>query len=355
MCGLILCMKARMKVAMYYANDDVRTEEVEQPEPGPGEAIMRVMSSGLCGSDVMQWYRRDKVPLVLGHEVSGEVVEVGEGVTKLSIGERIVAAHHVPCLNCRYCRDGHESVCDLLRKTNFHPGGFAQYLRLPAINVDRGVFALPPGMSHDEGTFVEPLACVLRAQKAGRVGPGKSVLVIGSGISGVLHVALARALGAEFVGATDHVPYRLEAARKAGASITIKAAHDVPMAFTEANGGRGADTVILTAAVPAATQQAFQTIDKGGTIVFFAPSPEGTEIKLPVNDLLWKQETTLTSTYAASPAEHLEAMELISSGRVGVTDFITHTLPLESAQEGFKLVAKGKESIKVIIKPHAEL
>lgn len=340
-----------MKVAMYYANDDVRTEEMDRPKPGPGEAVMRVMSSGLCGSDVMQWYRRDKVPLVLGHEVSGEVVEVGEGVTKLSAGDRIVAAHHVPCLDCHYCNNGHESVCDTLRKTSFHPGGFSEYLRLPAINVDRGVFPLPAGMTHDEGTFVEPLACVLRAQRAGRVGPGKSVLVIGSGISGVLHVALARALGAEFVAATDHVPCRLEAAQKAGANITIKAAYDVTIAFTDANGGRGADTVILTAGVPSATQQAFQTIDRGGTIVFFAPAPEGAEIALPVNDLFWKQEITLTSTYAASPAEHIEAMELISSGRVNVKDFITHTLPLEQTQEGFRLVAEGKESIKVIIRP----
>ena len=336
---------------MYYANDDVRTEEMDRPAAGPGEAVMRVVSSGLCGSDVLEWYRRDKVPLVLGHEVSGEVVEVGEGVTKLSIGERIVAAHHVPCLDCHYCNNGHESVCDTLRKTNFHPGGLAEYLRLPAINVDRGVFALPPGMSHDEGTFVEPLACVLRAQRAGGVGPGKSVLVIGSGISGVLHVALARALGAEFVAATDHVPYRLEAARAAGASITIKAAFDVTVAFTDANGGRGADTVILTAGAPSAIEQAFQTIDKGGTIVFFAPAPEGAEVPLPVNDMFWKQEITLTSTYAASPAEHVEAMELISSGRVKVTDFITHTLPLEQAHEGFRLVSEGKNSIKAIIRP----
>ncbi len=341
-----------MKVAMYYANDDVRTEEMERPKAGPGEAVMRVIASGLCGSDVMQWYRRDKVPLVLGHEVAGDVVEVGEGVIKLKAGDRIVAAHHVPCLECHYCKDGHESVCDTLRKTNFHPGGLAEYLRLPAINVDRGVFPMPGSMSYDEGTFVEPLACVLRAQRAGRVGPGKNVLVIGSGISGVLHVALAKTLGARFIAATDIVPYRLEAAKKAGASVTIKAALDVPMAFTDASGGRGADTVLLTACTPQAIEQAMKTVDRGGTIVFFAPAREGETIPLPVNELFWKRETTLTSTYAASPAEHMEAMELISSGRVKVKDFITNTLPLKEAQEGFRLVAEGKNSIKVIIRPN---
>lgn len=338
---------------MYYGNKDVRTEDMPQPAPGPKEAIMRVMSSGLCGSDVMEWYRRDKVPLVLGHEVAGEVVEVGSDVTTLAPGDRIVAAHHVPCNECQYCKDGHESVCDTLRTTNFHPGGFAQYLRLPEINVERGIFRIPEGMSYDDATFVEPLACIIRAQRAGRVGTGKSVLVIGSGISGVLHIALAKALGADFVAASDLTPYRMDAAKKAGADVVINASDDVPEIFRSGNNGRGADTVILTAGAAPAIDQAFKSIDRGGTVVFFAPAPvhDENDICLPVNKLFWKQEITLTSTYAASPAEHAEAMELISTGRVKVNEFITHTLPLDKAQEGFKLVAEGRKSIKVIIRP----
>jgi L-iditol 2-dehydrogenase len=319
-----------MKVAMYYSNEDVRVEEMERPAPGPGEAVMKVMASGICGTDVMYWYRAHKVPMVLGHEVAGEIVEVGEGVTKLRPGDRVVAAHHVPCGSCHYCSDNHESVCDTLRSTNFHPGGFAEYLRLPKINVDMGTFPMPKDMSFDEGTFVEPLACVLRAQRAGRVSEGKSVLVIGSGISGLLHVALARARGAGFVASTDLVPFRLDLARKAGAGLTLDARGDVPSAFIEANGERGADTVILTAGAPAAIAQA----------------------PLPVNKLFWKQEVTLTSTYAASPAEHVEAMGLISSGRVRVEDLVTHVLPLEDAQEGFRLVSGGGDSAKVIIRPN---
>ncbi len=336
---------------MYYANDDVRTEEMYRPEAGPDEVVMRVMSSGLCGSDVMQWYRRDKVPLVLGHEVAGEVVEVGGDVCTLSPGDRIVAAHHVPCGECMYCKDGHESVCDTLRTTNFHPGGFAQYLKLPAINIELGVFMMPEGMSYDEGTFVEPLACVLRAQRAGQMAKGKSVLIIGSGISGVIHVALAKALGASFIVATDMIPFRLKAAKEAGADIVIIAKNDVPEHFKNKNNGRGADMVILTASSRPAIEQAFKCVDRGGTIVFFAPAPEGAEVLLPVNELFWKQEVTLTSTYAASPSEHMEAMELISSGQINVKDFITHTLPLEQAQEGFRLVAEKQDSIKVIIRP----
>jgi L-iditol 2-dehydrogenase len=145
---------------MYYANNDVRLEEMEKPSAGKGEMVVRVMASGICGSDVMEWYRLHKVPLVLGHEIAGEVVEVGEGV-QYKVGRRVSASHHVPCNTCHYCLRGHDTVCDTLRTTNFHPGGFAEYVLLPEINVDRGVYVLPEEVSYDEGTFIEPLACVL--------------------------------------------------------------------------------------------------------------------------------------------------------------------------------------------------
>jgi L-iditol 2-dehydrogenase len=340
-----------MKVAMYYANDDVRLEDAPRPEAGPGEAVMQVMASGICGSDVMQWYRRHKVPLVLGHEVAGEVVEVGGGVSAVKPGDRVVAAHHVPCNTCRYCLDGHHTVCDTLRTTSFHPGGFSEYLRLPAINVERGVFPMPDNMSYAEGTFVEPLACVLRGQKAAGVSLGKSILVIGSGISGALHIALAHAIGAGLVVSTDINAYRLEMAEKLGADWALKADSDVPSEFRRINDNMGADVVILTAASPAAIEQAFESVDRGGTILFFAPAPEGAEISLPVNRLFWRNEITLTSSYAANREEHMAAMELIRSGRVRVGEMITHRFPLEKAQEGFSLVEGGSESLKVIIEP----
>lgn len=334
---------------MYYSNRDVRLEDAPRPEAGPGEAVMRVMASGICGSDVMEWYRRDKVPLVLGHEVAGQIEEVGEGVTTLRPGDRVVAAHHVPCNTCHYCRTGHHTVCDTLRTTKFYPGGFAEYLRLPAINVERGVFKMPEDMSYAEGTFVEPLACVLRGQRAAKVSLGKSVLVIGSGISGALHIALAHALGAGLVASTDINDYRLKMAEKLGADGTLRADSDVPAEFRKLNSGRGADVVILTAGAPAAIEQAFESVDRGGTILFFAPAPEGSEIKLPVNRLFWRNEITLTSSYAANHEEHMAAMELIRSGRVDVNGMITHRLPLERAEEGFRLVAEAGENLKVII------
>jgi len=171
-----------MRVLMYYSNADVRIEKMPVPSLKGGELLMKVAASGICGSDVMEWYRRDKVPLVLGHEVAGEVVEVGKGVDRFRPGDRIAATHHVPCNTCHYCLNGHHTMCDtLLKGTSFQPGGFAEYIRIPAINVDRGVFHIGEGISYEKASFMEPLACVLRGQKGAGIKPGQSDLVLAGG------------------------------------------------------------------------------------------------------------------------------------------------------------------------------
>lgn len=344
-----------MRVAVYYSNTDIRIEEAPKPVAGRGELVLRVHSSGICGSDVMQWYRVGKTPLVLGHEIGGEIHEVGEGLEgAYSVGDRVSASHHVPCNDCHYCRGGHPTVCDTLRSTNFDPGGFAEYLRLPAINVEKGVYRLPDGVSYDEATFIEPLACVYRAQKAAGVGPGRpglSVLVIGSGISGLLHIRLARALGASAVVATDISDYRLRAAERSGAVAALRAGEDVPARVRELNDGRGADVVVLTAGAASAIAQAFGSVERGGTVLFFAPHAGEDEVPLPVNDLFWRNEITLTSSYAADPGEHLYALGLIEKGTVEVGDLVTHRLPLADIQEGFRLVSEAGESLKVVVLP----
>ncbi|MEI8176988.1 MAG: alcohol dehydrogenase catalytic domain-containing protein, partial [Candidatus Omnitrophota bacterium] len=177
-----------MRVAMYYKNNDVRLEEREVPKAGAGEIVVKVWASGICGSDVMEWYRIHKVPLVLGHEITGEIVAAGIGAVGFGKGQRIACSHHVPCGECHYCRMGHETVCDTLRATNFDPGGFSEYVRLPQINVEKGVYPLPDSVSYEDGTFVEPLACVLRAQRLAHLKAGASVLVLGSGMAGLLHI-----------------------------------------------------------------------------------------------------------------------------------------------------------------------
>ncbi len=340
-----------MRVAMYYNNRDVRIEEMQTPKIGPGELLVKVMASGICGSDVMEWYRTKKAPLVLGHEIAGEIVAVGEGIKRFKVGGRVAVAHHVPCNTCHYCMNGHYSVCDTLRTTNFYPGGFSEYIRIPQINVDRGAFALPNEVSFEEGTFVEPLACTLLGQKKAGLRPGQSVLVIGSGISGLLHIQLARALGAGSIFAVDISEYRLKIARHAGADFAIHAKEDVPDYLRKNNNGRLADIVIVCTGATPAIQQAFHTVDRGGTILFFAPTEPNVTTPINLWDL-WRNCNSIVMSYAGPPDDMTTAIELIRAGRVTVRDLITHRLGIAETALGFKLVAEAKESIKVIIEPH---
>lgn len=341
-----------MRVAMYYSNNDIRIEEMPRPKIGPGELLVKVEASGICGSDVMEWYRINRVPLVLGHEIGGEIVEVGKGVTQYKVGDRISASHHVPCNTCHYCLRGHHTVCDtLLRKTHFDPGGFAEYLRLPAINVDRGIYLLPDEVSFEEATFIEPLACVLRGQRLAHLQPGDCILVMGSGIAGLLHIHLAQALGAGIIIATDIVDYRLEQAKRFGANFTFQAKEDIPLCIRQINNGRLADLVVICTSDTTAFFQALQSVERGGTVLFFAPTKQGENIPLSVNDIFWRKEITLTSSYAGDRRDHRRALELIRARRLHVREMITHRLPLDQIGIGFQLVAQAKESIKVIIEP----
>ncbi len=341
-----------MRVATYYSNRDIRIQKQPVPDIGPGELLVRIHSSGICGSDVMEWYRIHKAPLILGHEISGEVVEVGKGVDSFMVGDRIAATHHVPCNTCHFCVSGHETVCDtLLSGTHFDPGGFCEYVRLPAINVDRGTWKLPDPVSYDAATFVEPLACVMRGQRIAGVKPSASVLILGSGISGILHINYAAAIGAGLVVATDINEYRLEAAKRFGADVVIPASEDVPARFKELHNGLGADVVIVCASAESVFQQAMQSVERGGTILFFAPTMEGVTIPLSINELFWRRDVTLTTTYAGSPADCKAALELINRKRIQVEEMISHRFALADTREGFRLVAGAGDSMKVIIHP----
>ncbi|MGD8512627.1 MAG: zinc-dependent dehydrogenase [Deltaproteobacteria bacterium] len=341
-----------MRVAMYYNNNDIRVEDVPTPEIGPSELLVRIEASGICGSDVMEWYRIKKAPLVLGHEIAGEVAEVGQGIDRYKKGDRVVASHHVPCNSCRFCLRGHHTVCDTLRSTHFDPGGFAEYVRLPAINVDRGVYLIPDGVSFEEASFAEPLACVLRAQRIAGIGPGDTVMVMGSGIAGLLHIQLACAMGAGRVFATDVSETRMAAAKKSGADIVIDAAEDVLSELRRANDGQLADKVLVCTGARSANLQALELVERGGAVLFFAPTDPGVTIPVSINNLFFRNDITLTTSYAGSPADHVTALELIRAHRVRVGEMITHRLSLEETSTGFQLVAEAQDSIKVIIEPH---
>ena len=339
-----------MRVAMYYKNSDVRLQEMPRPEIGPNEILVRVIASGICGSDVMEWYRVKRAPLVLGHEIAGDVAEVGKNVKKFKVGQRVFVSHHVPCMKCRYCLAGHTSACDTLRSTNFHPGGFAEFLRVPEINLENGVYVLPKELTYDDGTFIEPLGCVVRGLKTIRFRPGTTVLVLGSGIAGLMNIKVAKAYGAERIVATDISAYRLAAAKRFGADVTIEATKDVPKLLREANGGRLADYVIVCAGAASAVDQAMKSVDRGGTVLLFAPPMPGAQAQVPFGDL-WKDEITITMTYAASPDDIKEAIELLRTRKVILSDMITHRFGLADTGRGFALVASAGESIKVMIEP----
>jgi L-iditol 2-dehydrogenase len=340
-----------MIVAVYYNNNDVRTEERPVPKIGAGELLVKVHSSGICGSDVMEWYRIKKAPLVLGHEIGGEIVEVGSGVKKYKVGDRVFVSHHVPCNKCRYCLTGHHTACHTLHTTNYDPGGFSQFLRVPEINLDCGVFVLPDKMSYDEAVFIEPLACVVRSQNAAGVKAGQNVLILGAGISGLLHLLLAKARGADNIVVTDVNEFRLKKAMELGATAVVNAKGNVIEDAKKANDGNLFDVIIVATGAFSAFKQALELADKGGKVMFFAPTEPGLKLDIPVNDF-WRNDMTLLTSYGAAPQDNQESLELLSSKKVLINKLITHRLPIEKTGEGFKLTASGKDSIKVVIEPN---
>lgn len=339
-----------MRVAMYYNNRDVRLEEMPKPEAGPGEMLVRVIASGICGSDVLEWYRIKKAPIVLGHEIAGEVAETGAGVTRFKPGDRVFVSHHVPCNTCSYCLHGNHTVCETLHTTNFYPGGFAEYLRVPPINVDRGTFLLPDELSFEQGAFVEPLACVIRGQRVAGLQPGQTMAVLGSGISGLLHLLLGKATGAGRIIATDVNQFRLDMAKQLGADAVVHAKDDVPARIRALNGNRPADLVIVCTGALAAFKQALASVDRAGTVLCFATTDPGVELSIPLNEF-WRNGIRVMPSYANSPYDAEIAIRLLQAGRIPVERMITHRLGLAETGLGFRLMTEVGASMKVIIEP----
>ncbi len=340
-----------MKVAMYYNNNDVRLEEMPVPEISEGEILIKVIASGVCGSDVMEWYRIKKAPLVLGHETTGTVEKIGRGIKGFKKGDRVFVTHHVPCYKCHHCRRGEETNCNLLHTTKYYPGGFSQYLRLPKINIQNyGIFKLPKEISFEEGSFIEPLGCVVRAQKKIGIKKGDSVLVIGTGVSGILHIQVAKANGVAKIFGTARSEHHLNSAKKFGA-IPINANYNVSEKIRSMNNGKLADVVIVCAANQSAYEQAINSVSNGGTILFYAPADPGVNLNLDMNEI-WKKGVKILSSYAAAKDDLKKAIDLIRTKKVNVKDMITHRFPLKDVQKGFQLTAHPHNSLKVIIEPH---
>jgi L-iditol 2-dehydrogenase len=336
-----------MKVSVWYSNEDIRIEEVPKPKPGHKEILIKVISCGICGSDIVEWYRLPRAPLVQGHEIGAQVVEVGKSVTKYKPGDRVFVAPKVPCMKCDYCKNGHYPVCSSVKERL--PGGFAEYILVPESLIENGTYLLPQNITYDQSTFIEPLACCVRAQQLAGVHKNQTVMVMGCGMSGLLHVKLAKAKHCRVI-ATDINRKRLEFADRMGADFTINAAENVPEQLVAKN-TRPADIVILcTSAIPA-VDQAWKCVDKGGIIVFFAVPHPDKKVTIPINDF-WTRETRIITSYYCGPPDIVAAINLIESENIKVDDMITRRLALQDIAKGFQMVMAGKESIKVIIKPH---
>jgi len=306
------------------------------PEIGPGEVLIEVFASGICGTDVMEWYRIKKAPRILGHEIAGIIVESRSD--RYKAGQRVFVSHHVPCNKCKYCMAGNHTACDTLHNGNYIPGGYSEFIRVPKINVDFGIYPLSEDVSYQEGTMIEPLACVVRGQRVVNIVKDQVVLILGSGVSGLLNIQLAKLKGAKVI-ATDINKYRLAMARQFGADEVIEA--------SRVSGIKADRIIVCTGAYPA-VEQAFKFIDKSGIILFFAISEK--DIIIPTVDF-WRNEITITASYGAAPVDLEESLDLIKKKKIDVKSLITHVLPLEEAKEGFRLVADAKESLKVVLEP----
>ena len=340
-----------MLVAVYHNNKDIRIEDLPKPEIGSDEILLKVMASGICGTDVVEWYRLPKAPRVLGHEATGIIDEAGEKVTKYKVGDRVFVSHHVPCNKCRYCQKDSHTACETLHTTNYYPGGFSQYIRVPKINVETGVYKLTPNMSYEEGTFIEPLACAVRGQRLANIQKDETILIIGSGMAGILHIQLAKMKEAQKIVAADINPHRLKLAEKFGADHVIDAKGDLPQELKELNDGRAADKVIVCTGAEKAALTALECVDRGGTILFFAVPDPTTKIPIPITQF-WRNETTIRTSYGAAPRDLEEALQILAQKQVNVADMITHRLSIREIAEGFRLVAEAGKSLKVIIEPN---
>lgn len=338
-----------MKAAVLYSFSDIRIEDVPVPAIGPGEALVRVRASGICSGDVMPWYIEKKAPLVLGHEPAGEIVAVGEGVHGFATGNRVFVHHHAPCMKCSYCRKGDHVQCETWRNSRIDPGGIAEYMRVPAVNLMHDTLHLPASVSFNEAVFVEPLACVVKGLRRIRIRPGDTALVIGMGVMGQLHIPALASMGVTRIIAADKVPFRLRKALELGADDVIDVSRiNIFDRLSEITTGKMADLVIVGPASAAAMETGLSCVAPGGTVLFFSPAVPGEKLAIDPNALYFRDISVVTS-YSCGPEDTRRSLELIRSKAVPVESLITHVFPIERTAEAYRLTASGGDSLKTVI------
>jgi L-iditol 2-dehydrogenase len=340
-----------MLAVEYHSNDDVRLVELPIPEISAGELLVQMQACGLCASDVMEWYMKPRAPIYPGHEPVGIIAAVGEGVQQFSIGQRVFIHHHVPCMVCHFCRRGSYSQCPTFRSTRLYPGGLAEYIRVPAPNVQLDVLPLPDELSFEAATLIEPLACCVRGINRSSMQPGDSVLVLGAGSNGLMLAQLAQQRGALRVIIVDPIAYRRQRALGAGIDCVLDPGSEPEQLIQKiyaANDGRKPDIVLVTPSSISAMQQGLELVGPGGTVLFFAPPPPISTLPITPNKLFF-QEISLHTSYSAGPYETRQALDLLQTGRLRPETVITHRFTLQDAARAFHLVAEPGDSLKVVI------
>ena len=346
-----------MKAALFRGPGDLEVIDVETPSAGPGELKIRVESCATCGTDAKIFghgHPRLEPPQIIGHEIAGEIIEVGTATSGYTIGDRVQIIAAVPCEECWACKAGKQGIC--INQTSMgyqYAGGFAEEMIVPAsVLKAKGVNKIPGNLSFDEASVTEPLACVLNAQRLIHVGEGDTVLVMGAGPIGCLHVRLARALGAKKVMLADINGGRLHLSAnvvKPDRAIDMSS-EDLATVVLEETDGIGPSVVITAAPSGQAQEQAIAMAAPGGRVSFFGGLPKDKPLITVDSNVVHYKELILAGANGSSPEQNAEALALIASGAVPVADLISHRLPLSQVEDAINAVTSG-EAIKVVIKP----
>jgi len=292
---------------------------------------------------------RPRAPLFIGHEPTGTVAEVGAGVAGFAPGERVFVHHHVPCLECRHCRRGHQTLCATFKRTRLDPAGMAEYIRVPAEQVALDVLKLPDSMSFDHATLIEPVGCCVRALDWAEIAPGDSVIIVGAGFNGLVMAALARRWGARRVFVADRIAARLELARAFGADAAFDVdAGDISAALRAANDGRLADVVIVAVGKLPALRMGIDLAGPGATVMLYGPSDPDTVLELAPNRLFF-EEITLRASYSCGPGETRRTLELLEAGALDAEQLITHRFPIDQAAQALRITANPGQGLKALV------
>jgi len=339
-----------MKAILPLAAGGFGLSEIPPPVVTPGDIVVEMKACGLCGTDLAKLSQPQlSAGVRLGHEFAGVVRAVGPGVVRFAPGDRVTAAHHVPCGSCRACRHGNESMCWQFKETNVEPCGFAEVIRIPRLHAEQVTFRLPDGLTYEEASFTEPLACAVRAVERSQVLPGDRIAVVGAGGMGLLIAQALLARGAEAI-VLDRVEERLVLARSLGIGAIANPARDgICAALSDLGAGGDVDGAVLTVVTARILSEIQRAVRPGGRINVFASASDGPRLSLDFDDL-YHRELAVFSTYSSTPATLAEAFRLLSSGRVRVQPLISHRLPLSAFAEGVRLQREGKAT-KVIYHP----